>query len=108
MTLSQFMEGPDGQYVLEEEEYVHVQSGLDDLRDHHEIQQYIVEMDMRTESLEFDMGMEQSAHDELDAILKRGLSQEEEESRGGGGSKYGYIHGGLGIGLRGMASVGNG
>jgi hypothetical protein len=71
------MEGPDCQYVLEKEEYVHVQSGLDDLRDHLELQQYIVEMDMRIESLEFDMGMEQSAHDELDVIPKRGLSQED-------------------------------
>ena len=69
------MEGPDCQYVLEKEEYVHVQSGLDDLRDHLELQQYIVEMDMRIESLEFDMGMEQSAHDELDAIPKKGLSK---------------------------------
>ena len=62
------MEGPDGQYVLKEEEYVHVQSGLDDLRDHMELQQYIVEMDMRIESLEFD---------ELDEILKIGLEQED-------------------------------
>ena len=32
---------------------------------------------MRIESLEFDMEMEQSAHDELDEILERGLEQEE-------------------------------
>ena len=79
---------------------------MDDLRDHLKLQQYIMEMDMRTESLEFDMGMEQSAHDELDAILKRGFSQEArkrivKEVEGAN------IHGGLGIGLRGMASVGN-
>ena len=76
-TLSKPMEGPEGQYVLEEEEYVHVHSGLEDLHDHLEPQQSIVEMDMRIESLEFDMEMEQSAHDELDEILERGLEQEE-------------------------------
>ena len=32
---------------------------------------------MRIESLEFDMEMEQCAHDELDAILKRGLLKED-------------------------------
>ena len=35
---------------------------------------------MRIESLEFDMEMELSAHDELDEILERGLEQEDRKS----------------------------
>ena len=71
------MEGPD---ALEEEEDVPVHSGLDDFCDHLELQRYIVEMYMRIESLEFDMVMELSAHDELDEILERGLEQEDRKS----------------------------
>jgi hypothetical protein len=46
---------------------------LDDLCDHLELQQYIVDMDVRVEKLEFDMEMELTAHGELDEILIRGL-----------------------------------
>ena len=44
-TLSQSV-GPDGQYVLEEEEDGHVHNGLDDLQEHLELQHHIVRMNL--------------------------------------------------------------
>ena len=71
-TLSHLV-GPDSPCVLEEEEDGHVHGGLDDLHEHLELQQHIMRMDIVEEHLEFDMELEQSAHDELDEVLRMGL-----------------------------------
>ena len=60
---------------MEEDEAVSVSGVLEDLHDHLELQQYIVDMDVRVETLEFDMEMELTVHGELDEILRRGLEE---------------------------------
>ena len=49
----------------------------DDLHDHLELQQYIVDMDVRVETLKFDTEMELTAHLKLDEFLRRGMEHED-------------------------------
>ena len=50
---------------------------LDDIRDHMELKQYVMDLDSSLNTLDFNSQMEITAHDELDIFLSRGLGDED-------------------------------